>query len=132
MRDDEIQTMPYGMYRMDKDFIRHMREREPKVLDPELTDLYVGPVMTADGGWGFYAPVTPKPDDSDKAVLTEKAVISGFIHICKMLPCHPKGLTPDTENTPERAFCMRAENREFIELMAKAAYEVNCGKREEE
>lgn len=87
--------------------------------------------MTVDEEWGFYAPVTPKLDDSDKMFVAEGAVVAGFVHVREMIPCIQKILTRDTENSPESDFCMKEENRRLIELIAEALYEADK-KREEE
>lgn len=123
--------MPYGMYRVKKDYIAYMKERQPKIIAPEITDLYVGPVLTVDEEWGFYAPVTPKPDESDKMFIAEGAVIAGFVHVREMIPCREEILTRDTESTPEREFCMKEENRRMIELLASALYEADKNREEE-
>ena len=125
------QPMPYGMYRVDKEYIDHMKSRQPKIIDPKITDLYVGPVITVDAEWSFYAPVTPKPDNSDKMFIAEGAVVAGFVHVREMIPCCQKILTRDTENSPERVFCMKEENRRMIELMATVLYEADKEREEE-
>lgn len=124
------QPMPYGMYRVDKAYIDHMKERQPKLIASEVTDLYVGPVVTVDEEWGFYAPVTPKPDDSDKMFIAEGAVVAGFVHVREMIPCCQKILTRDTENSPEREFCMDEDNRRIIEATAQLLYETDKERRE--
>lgn len=125
------QPMPYGMYRVDKNYINHMKERQPKLIASEVTDLYVGPVVTVDEEWGFYAPVTSKPDDSDKMFIAEGAVVAGFVHVREMIPCWQKILTRVTENTPESEFCMKEENRRMIELIAAVLYEADKEREEE-
>lgn len=126
------QPMPYGMYRVDKDYIDYMKERQPKFIASEITELYVGPVLTIDEEWGFYAPVTPKPDESDKMFIAEGAVVAGFVHVREMMPCCERILTRDTESTPESEFCMKEENRRMIELMAEVLYEADKERGEKE
>lgn len=126
------QPMPYGMYRVDKDYIDYMRERQPKIIASEITDLYVGPVLTVDEEWGFYAPVTPKLDESDKMFIAEGAVIAGFVHVREMIPCWERILTRDTKSTPESEFCMKEENRRIIEATAQLLYEADKERREEQ
>lgn len=125
------QPMPYGMYCVDKNYIDHMKERQPKFIASEITDLYVGPVLTVDEEWGFYAPVTPKPDDSDRMFIAEGAVVAGFVHVREMIPCCQKILTRVTESTPESEFCMKEENRRMIELMAAVLFEADKEREEE-
>lgn len=117
--------VPYGMYRVDGKYIAYMREHQPKIISAEVTDIYCGPVVLVDDVWGFYAPVTARPDNSSEIFLSEDYAVSGFVHVCKMIPCCYKVLEPVLDETPESAFCLDKENREFIELMAKALYEAD-------
>lgn len=125
------QPMPYGMYRVDKEYIGHMKEQQPKIIDPEITDLYVGPVVTVNEEWGFYAPVTPKPEGGDKIFIADGAVIAGFVHVREMIPCCQKILTRDTESSPESEFCLKEENRRITELIAAVLYEADKEREEE-
>lgn len=125
------QPMPYGMYRVDREYIAYLKERQPKIIDPEITDLYVGPVVTVDEEWDFYAPVTPKPDAGDKMFIAEGVVVAGFVHVREMIPCCQKILTRDTESSSESGFCMKEENRRLIELIAEVLYEADKEREEE-
>ena len=115
--------MQYGMYRVNKWYIRYLKKHKPWVPDPKLTNLYVGPVLTVDGKWGFYAPVTQKLND--RIFVSEDGAISGFVHVKKMIPCTDKVLKPDTKRTPESEFCLDEDNRKIIEAAAQLIYEVN-------
>lgn len=125
------QPMPYGMYRVDKKYIDHMKARQPKFIASEITDLYVGPVLTVDEEWGFYAPVIPKPGGGDMMFIADGAVIAGFVHVREMIPCWQKILTRVTESTPESEFCMKEENRRMIGLMAAVLFEADKERNDE-
>lgn len=120
-----VEPMPYGMYRVDKNYLDHMKSRQPKVMGSEETDLYCGPVLNVDGEFGFYFPATSMSEDRD----ADKRILS-FIHVFKMLPCFAKVLNPDNEDTPESRYCLNEENRGFLEFMAKTLYETSEEMRE--
>lgn len=122
--------IPYGMYYVDKEYINSLinelreRKKEPRIIDPEVTNLYCGPVLRVDDVWSFYAPVLPKPDYvDDELFLSKEMAVSGFVYVCKMIPCCAKLLTACTEDTPEIRFCLKEENRGVMEWIAKEAYE---------
>lgn len=124
--------MTYGMYCVDKEYIAQMRERATWIIDPKLTNLYVGPVLTVDETWGFYAPVTSKPDGGDESFIGEGGVIAGFVHVCHMIPCWSEVLRCDTESSPESEFCMNEDNRRFIEAAAQLIYDMDKERRDNE
>lgn len=127
------QPMPYGMYLVDKSYIDELRKHESKIIGSDVTNLYCGPVLRVDDEWAFYAPVLPMPDYvNDELFLSKDMAVSGFVYVCKMIPCCTKVLTVCMENTPESEFCLKSENRQLIEWMAKTAYEELCGEQEEE
>lgn len=124
--------VPYGMYYVDKEYINALinelreRKKEPRIIDPEVTNLYCGPVLRVDDVWGFYAPVLSMPDNADgEPFLSKDMAVSGFVYVVKMIPCCAKLLTACTEDTPESEFCMKSENRKFIEWLAEEAYEAS-------
>ena len=121
--------MEYGMYRVNRKYIVKIRKRVPWVIDPKRTDLYVGPVLTLDETWGYYAPVTAMTED--RIYVSEDGAISGFVHVKEMLPCRSEVLKPVMESTPESEFCMEADNRRIIEAAAQLLYEVDKERREE-
>ena len=120
--------MQYGMNRVNKRYIAKLKKRVPWVIDPKLTDLYVGPVLTVDETWSYYAPVTAKRED--RIFVSEDGAISGFVHIKKMIPCRREVLKPDTESTPESEFCMDEDNRRIFEAAARLLYEQDKERRE--
>lgn len=120
--------MQYGMYRVNKRYIAKLRKRVPWIADPKLTDLYVGPVLTVDETWSFYAPVTPKTED--RIFVSEDGAISGFVHVKRMIPCWSEVLKPDTESMPESEFCMDEDNRKIIEAASRLLYEQDKERRE--
>lgn len=124
--------MKYGMYRIDKKFIEHMKNRIEWIIDPALTDLYVGPVLTVDEKWSFYAPVTSKPDGSDKFFIGKDKSIAGFVHVRKMIPCRRELLRRDRKSSPESRFCMSEDNRRIIKAAAQLLYEAEKERGEEE
>lgn len=127
------QPMPYGMYFIDKSYIDELRKHEPKIIGSDVTNLYCGPVLSVNDEWAFYAPVLSMPDYvNGELFLSKDMAVSGFVHVCKMIPCCTKVLTAFTGATPESEFCMKSENRQLIEWVAKIAYEERCGEQEEE
>ena len=113
--------MEYGMYRVDRKYIKKLKKRVPWIIDPKLTVLYVGPVLTVDETWSYYAPVTAKLED--RIFVSEDGAISGFVHIKKMIPCRSEVLKGDTASSPESEFCMDEDNRRIFEAAAQLLYE---------
>ena len=124
--------MEYGMYRVNKLYIKYLAKQEPRVIDPKVTSLYVGPVLTIDEKWGYFVPVTPKPEGSDRLFVAEDGAIMGFVHIKKMIPCISKLIKPVTQSTPESEFCMDEDNRKIIESSARLFYEQHKERREKQ
>ena len=114
--------MKYGMYRVNKLYIKHLAKRNPWVIDPDVSRLYVGPVLEIDEKWGFFAPVTSKPE-GDKFFVGEDGAIMGFVHVNKIIPCI-SNLTKSVDiRTPESEFCLDEDNRKIIEAAARLIYE---------
>ena len=118
--------MEYGMYRVNKLYIRYLIKSKPWIVDPQTTDLYVGPVQTVNGNWGFFAPVTPKPED-ERIFVSEDGAISGFVHVKKMIlvPCRRMFLKREKKSSPESEFCLNEDNRRIIKAAAQLLYEAD-------
>ena len=115
--------MQYGMYRVNKLYIRYLIKNElvqPGHIDSAVTNLYVGPLRMVNGNWGYFAPVTPKPDD-DRIFVSEDGAFSGFVHVKKMIavPCRRFFVKREKKRSPESDFCMEEDNRKIIESAAR-------------
>ena len=122
--------MQYGMYRIDKKYIAKLRRRVKWIMDPKLTEIYVGPVLTVDETWSFFAPVTAKTED--RIFVSEDGAISGFVYVKKMIlaPCRRMFLKREKKSSPESEFCMDEDNRKIIEAAARLLYEQDKERRE--
>ena len=121
--------MQYGMYRVNKCYIRYLMKNMPvrrELIDPKITNLYAGPLRTVNGNWGFFAPVTAKPAD-DRIFVSEDGAVSGFVHVRKMIlvPCQRLFLKREKKRSPESEFCMEEDNRRIIEAAAQLLFEAN-------
>ena len=114
--------MEYGMYRVNKLYIKHLAKRNPWVIDPDVSRLYVGPVLEIDEKYGFFVPVTTKPE-GDKFFVGEDGAIMGFVHVKKMIPCISTLIKSVVIRTPESEFCLNEDNRKIIEAAARLIYE---------
>ena len=114
--------MEYGMYRVNKLYIKHLAKRNPWVIDPDVTRLYVGPVLKTDEKYGFFVPVTQKPE-GDKFFVGEDGAIMGFVHVNKMIPCISNLIKSVVIRTPESEFCLNEDNRKIIESASRLIYE---------
>lgn len=123
--------MEYGMYRVNKLYIKHLAKRNPWVIDPDVTRLYLGPVLEIDEKWGFFVPVTPKPEE-DKFFVDEDGAIMGFVHVNKMIPCVSNLTKSVVMSTPESEFCLNEDNRKIIESAAQLIYEEHKKRRKKE
>ena len=114
--------MEYGMYRVNKLYIKYLKKRNPWVIDPDVSRLYVGPVLEIDEKYGFFVPVTPKPE-GDTFFVGEDGAIMGFVHVNKMIPCISNLIKSVVIRTPESEFCLNEDNRKIIEAAARLIYE---------
>lgn len=62
-KSTERMPIEYGLYRIDHDYLNHLKKADDKIIDPDKNDLYCGPVYhaVADGKiCGFFVPVDIK------------------------------------------------------------------------
>ena len=109
-------SIPYGLYHLDHDYISDVRKTEPNTIDPEINDVYCGPVYHATserGIFGFFVPVDVKTYESSPMfmALFENGVFADILDFKKMLPVvNSRFITPANENTDLVAFCNNGQN----------------------
>lgn len=124
-KSDNPCGVPFGLYRIDHDYINALRKREANIIDPEVNDLYCGPVFhgTCERGvFGDYAPVDENFYNSNKLFLTAfcDGVYADFIDFTKMIPVvNERYLTAYTDNEHLTKFC--EGGKEELEICGDAA-----------
>lgn len=114
-KSTETCGIKFGLYRVDHDYINSLRKNDSNVIDPNVNDLYCGPVYHADcerGPFGFFVPVDEKEYNNATvfAGLFCDGNYFGFVDYNKMIPVvHERFLTPETKNKKLAAFCEKSE-----------------------
>jgi hypothetical protein len=91
-----METIEKGLYRVNRSYIRYLRERDPNVCPPEC-NLYCGPVFTVEEERGtlyFFTPATDKPLPYDNYLQNRYwGGRIGCFDVAKMIPVPPECLT---------------------------------------
>ena len=101
-KSDNPCGVPFGLYRIDHDYINALRKREANIIDPEVNDLYCY--------------------NSNKLFLTAfcDGVYANFIDFTKMIPVvNERYLTAYTDNEHLTKFC--EGGKEELEICGDAA-----------
>lgn len=126
MTNFEETIIPYGMYRIDKDYLSYLKKNDSHVLDPEQ-NLYCGPVLTVYNvkhtcDVAFFVPVVEHSDEEWEGTTQMLANgVFGELDFRRMVPCFEKHITPDKNETKRQKFF--TENRKMLESFAKGAYQ---------
>lgn len=108
--------IPFGLYRVDHDYINSLREKDSNILSPDDNDLYCGPVyhVTCEcGSFGFFVPVDEKAYNEATAFLAmfSNGILDGIYDYNKMIPIvHERFLTLDTSNEDLVIFCKNGKD----------------------
>lgn len=99
---NEKSTIPFGIYRIDKEYISFLRKCDNNVLDPEYTDRYCGPVLRVDSERGpadYFVPILPDYDNMTGYLVNFKdGILAGFMDFKKSIPCLEKNMVQDISN----------------------------------
>ncbi len=90
-----LKETAFDLYRIDHDYIRFLREREPNVTDPDFTDIYCGPVYCKETERGlveYYVPLDINALTSATGIFEtfKNGILADFFDFKKMIPCSPK------------------------------------------
>lgn len=108
--------IPFGLYRVDHDYINSLREKDSNILSPDDNDLYCGPVYHATcerGSFGFFVPVDEKAYNEATAFLAmfSNGILDGIYDYNKMITIvHERFLTLDTSNEDLVIFCKNGKD----------------------
>lgn len=109
----EKPEIPFGVYRLNKDYIAFLKAEDDNVLDPKYTDRYCGPVFRVNSKRGFidyFVPIDPVYDKMECVLITFKnGVIAGFMDAKRAIPCLEKNITRDDSDTGLSAACESLE-----------------------
>lgn len=103
--------IPFGVYHVDHAFIQSMRKNEQNIIDPEINDVYCGPVYHAScdrGVFGFFVPVNTAEYNSKNGFVMSfvDGELAGFLDFKKMIPVIDKRfLSSSVENESLVSFC---------------------------
>ncbi len=111
---NEPSQTPFGVYNIDKDYIKALKKADDNVLDPEINNRYCGPVYHAiceRGPMDFFVPVDYIYEERSGFLLTfENGIMCDFLDFKKMIPCVDiRFLTPNVENEQLIKFCNNAQ-----------------------
>lgn len=104
-------SIPYGVYHLDHDCINYIRAEDPNALDPEILDMYCGPVYHASterGIVGFFVPIDKTEFENNELFFMdfENGILFGMCDFKKMLPVvSEKFLTPADVSEEFINFC---------------------------
>ncbi len=99
----EKTTMPFGVYRIDKDCISFLRRKDKNIPEPDMTERYCGPVFGINAERGvlnYFVPIMPNyenfiTDEFTVELTFENGVVCGFIDVGKAVPCIEEYITKD-------------------------------------
>ncbi|MDE5858874.1 MAG: type III toxin-antitoxin system ToxN/AbiQ family toxin [Oscillospiraceae bacterium] len=87
----EKSDIPFGIYRINKDYISFLQKYDSNVLDPEYTNRYCGPVIRVDSERGpadYFVPILPDYDEMTGYLVNFRdGVLAGFMDFKKSIPC---------------------------------------------
>lgn len=109
----EKTTMPFGIYRIDKNCISFLRRKYKNIPDPDLTDRYCGPVFGTNAERGilnYFVPILPEHENfiNDGSLIElsfENEIICGFIDAEKAVPCIKEYLAKDDSDEMLSEIC---------------------------
>lgn len=96
-------SIPIGAYNVDAGYIEYMREYDPSILPPEITNTYYGPIITEfinNQPVSFFAPLIRGNGDETPTVET----MFDEIDIEHVLPCGTKVLSETMYDADRIAF----------------------------
>ena len=121
------ETSPeFGVYRISKDYINHLRRADPRVTDPEKTTTYCGPVYRAEtkrGPVDYFVPIDVDMYTSQKFFLTVflEGIFAEIMDFKRMIPCLPSEYKWDSSRENLVKFCKGNEKQ--LHSCAKQMYE---------
>lgn len=102
-------TVPFGIYKIDKDFLNFAKNNNNAVPDPEYTNRYCGPVFcnnTKRGPLNYFIPVYPEYAELENINMSfDYGIIAGFLDARKALPCLDKVITWDDSDEKLLKIC---------------------------
>ena len=113
-------TMPFGVYRIDKNCISFLKRKDKNIPDPNITDRYCGPVFGVNAKCGvlnYFVPILPDyenfiTDEFSVEPTFENGILFGFIDAGKAVPCIEEYLTKDDSDELLSQICI--DMRSFI------------------
>lgn len=107
--------IPFGLYRVDHEYLNSLHKADKNVISPEENDLYCRPVYhakTERGVVGFFVSVDEKEYNSATvfAGIFMEGDLFGFIDFNKLIPIVDKRfLSTETNNKLLVEFCMKSQ-----------------------
>lgn len=126
----EKSAIPFGIYRINKTYLKHFKTQNPYLFNPEQT-LYCGSVLTDysvkhNRYVDFFVPIIQKIDYPElyKFNGTVDAVINGVfgeLDFRRMIPCTERFLTIEENETERLDFYIK--ERKMLETIAKQVHD---------
>lgn len=116
----------FGIYRISRDYINHLRSVEPQITNPDKTTIYCGPVYRATtkrGQVDYFVPIDVDYYTSHHYFMTSfiDGIFAYMMDFNKMIPCLPSERKLDESKNNLTEFC-RANKNELCHY-AKLIYE---------
>ncbi len=119
---NEPSQTPFGVYNIDKDYIKALKKADDNVLDPEINNRYCGPVYHAiceRGPMDFFVPVAINFDNANMILVCfQDGIFAEYFDFKKMIPCvDTRFLELNNSNTDLIQFCDK--NKDALEHYAE-------------
>ena len=128
MNNTPVTQPEFGIYKISEDYLRFISKTNPAVMDPDVTNIYCGPVYQMDTNRGFadyFVPIDVAFYNEHTGFVTSflNGVFAGMMDFKRMIPCLPSEYELDTSNTKLTRFCNT--NKQFIKNCAETVIAVH-------
>ena len=122
MNNTPVTQPEFGVYKISKDYLRFIRKTNPAVTDPDITNVYCGPVRRSETNRGpvdYFVPVDIKEYKKNSFFLMDfsDGILAGIMDFKRTIPCLPDEYEFDTSNPKLSEFC-RSCKTQILECAA--------------
>ena len=109
------QSPEFGIYTISKKYLAYIRQVDSNIVDPEITNTYVGPLCRVNGKHGpvdMFAPIDVAKYNSQEFFSSSciDGIFAGFVDLTRMVPCLPAEYRPDNSNSNLKNFFANCED----------------------
>ena len=122
MNKTPVTPPEFGIYTISKNYINYLRKVDANVTDPEITNIYCGPVCRMDtkkGPTDYFVPVDVNTFNTRSGFVMAfcDGVLADLMDFKRMIPCLPTEYKLNASNSKLTEFCI--SEKELIEECAK-------------